>query len=304
MTFEVLLFYRYAPIADPEALVASTRDLCEELDLLGRILIAAEGINGTVSGEVENTRAFIDRFRTDPIAEDIEFKIEPADGHAFKRLSVKLRDEIVTLGLAEDQDVDPNKTTGKRLSPPEFLRALEEADDDVVILDGRNGYESALGHFRGALCPDVEHFRDFPNWIRENMSHLTDKKVLTYCTGGIRCEKLSGLLINEGFRDVSQLEGGIINYGQDEEARGKHFEGKCYVFDSRIATGVNSTETRSVVSSCDHCGQSCDRYVNCGYPPCNDQFFCCEFCEEKVGRFCSDSCASKQHSAISQPAAG
>lgn len=167
MAFEVLLFYRYFPIAEPGELVTSTRALCEELGLLGRILIAAEGINGTVSGEAESTRAFIDRFQNDPATKDIEFKIESAEAHAFKRLSIKLRDEIVTLGLSDEEDIDPNKTTGKRLSPPEFLRALEEADDDVVILDGRNDYESALGHFHGAVCPPLEHFRDFPNWIRK-----------------------------------------------------------------------------------------------------------------------------------------
>ena len=236
MSFEVLLFYRYSPIPNTDELVESTRALCQELGLLGRILIAGEGVNGTVSGEVAATRAFIEAFAANPVTAEIEFKIEPADDHAFKRLSVKLRDEIVTLGLPEGEEVDPNKTTGRRLSPPDFMRALEEADDDVVILDGRNDYESALGHFHGAVCPDVEHFRDFPQWVRENMAHLKDKKILTYCTGGIRCEKLSGFLINEGFGDVSQLEGGIIKYGQDEAARGKHFDGKCYVFDSRIAT--------------------------------------------------------------------
>lgn len=293
MSFEVLLFYRYSPIGDPGALVESTRELCRELDLLGRILIASEGINGTVSGESANTRAFIERFRNDPVTRSIEFKIEPSGGHAFKRLSVKLRDEIVTLGLDGSEDIDPNRITGRRLSPPEFLRALEDADEDTVILDGRNDYETALGHFRGALCPDVEHFRDFPQWIRENMAELKGKKILTYCTGGIRCEKLSGFLIREGFADVSQLDGGIIKYGQDEIAKGKHFDGKCYVFDARIATETNFTETRTVISTCSRCGESCERYVNCAHPPCNLQFFCCESCEDEKGRFCSEACRNE-----------
>lgn len=128
------------------------------------------------------------------------------------------------------------------------------------------------------------------------MAHLKNKKILTYCTGGIRCEKLSGFLLNEGFDDVSQLDGGIIKYAQDETAQGKHFDGKCYVFDSRIATESNFTGTRTVISTCAHCGEASERYINCSHPPCNLQFFCCETCEEKKGRFCSDDC--KQVAAV------
>ena len=266
------------------------RETCQELDLFGRILIAEEGINGTVSGVKDATAKFMERLHEHPVTRGMEVKIEESEGHAFKKLSVKLRDEIVTLGLPSEEDVDPNETTGKRLSPAEFLKALEEADENTVILDGRNDYESALGRFEGAICPDVGNFRDFPEWIRENMGDLKDKKLLTYCTGGIRCEKLSGFLINEGFSDVSQLEGGIIKYGQDEAAKGKHFEGKCYVFDSRVATESNFTDP-SVIANCERCGVSEDRYVNCGYAPCNKQFFCCSSCEEKHGKFCSDECA-------------
>ncbi len=286
--YQILLYYHYTPIPDPAAFLEEHRDLCRSLGLRGRILIGEEGINGTVSGEVSGTEAYMEALREDERTRGIEFKIDPAEGHAFPKLSVKLRPEIVTLGLPKAEDIDPNRLSGKRLSPQEWLEALQ--DPEVVVLDGRNDYETALGHFRGAVCPPLENFRDFPEWIREHFAQYKNRRVLTYCTGGVRCEKLSGFLLREGFQDVAQLDGGIINYSHDPATRGRLFEGQCYVFDERVVVEVNHTETRTVVSRCCFCDELSARYRNCAWPKCNAQIFICEGCELERGRYCGPSC--------------
>ena len=282
---QVLLYYKYVPIANAATYVEEHRALCQRLDLLGRIIIAEEGINGTVSGTFDATQQYIAEMQADPRFADMEFKIDPADSHVFPKLSIKLRDEIVSLHLGGD-DIKPYDVTAPRLKPAEFLAAMQ--DPEVIVLDGRNNYESDLGRFKDAICPDLDNFRDFPAWIRENLADAKEKKILTYCTGGIRCEKLSGFLLKEGFKDVAQLHGGIVTYGKDENVKGRDFEGQCYVFDQRIAVEVNNTETRAVISTCKRCGDACERYVNCGWKPCNAQTFLCFSCEEKHGKFCSD----------------
>ncbi len=286
--FQILLYYRYHPIPDPEAFVEEHRAFCQELGLRGRILIGSEGINGTVSGHTPATEHYMDALQADERTAGIEFKIDPATGHAFEKLSVKFRREIVTLGLGEE-DINPNAITGEKLSPQEWMEAIQ--DEEVIIIDGRNDYESALGRFKGALCPDVGNFRDFPSWIQENLADKKNRKVLTYCTGGIRCEKLSGYLLREGFESVGQLDGGIVNYAKDPQTKGRDFEGLCYVFDQRVAVEANFTETRKLVSHCETCGEPCPRYRNCAWVECNRQFFLCERCEEQSGRACSAACA-------------
>ena len=250
-------------------------------------MVAREGINGTVSGLREQTQAYQEYLRSKPGTDEMEFKVDPADGHAFQKLSIKARDEIVTLGLSLCEDIDPNETTGNYLSPKDFYEAMQ--DPNAVIVDARNEYESQLGKFRNAICPDVDSFRDLPQWIRDHRSELEGKRILTYCTGGIRCEKFSGFLLSEGYEDVSQLHGGIVTYGRDPETQGRDFEGQCYVFDQRIGVQVNR-ENPSVIASCRHCGVPIERYRNCGFTPCNAQFFCCKECEESRGRFCSEAC--------------
>ncbi len=189
----------------------------------------------------------------------------------------------------------PNVISGKRLSPKEFYEQLQ--GEDVVVLDGRNDYEYDIGHFRGAIRPEVESFREFPQWIRDNMSRFKDKKILTYCTGGIRCEKLSGLLIKEGFDDVGQLDGGIVTYSKDPEVQGRLFDGKCYVFDERISIPINHTDEDVVVGHCFHCETSNDHYINC--PVCNLQHIVCPDCEEQHQHYCSEDCRTKAETAAS-----
>ncbi|GIM45802.1 UPF0176 protein YbfQ [Collibacillus ludicampi] len=283
--YRILLYYKYVHIENPAEFAEEHLKFCQDLGLKGRILIAEEGINGTVSGTIEQTQTYMDTMHQDPRFADMWFKIDEADGHAFKKMKVKVKKEIVRLDLEED--IDPNQLSGKRLSPKEFYEALQR--DDVIVIDGRNDYEYDIGHFRNAIRPEVKAFREFPEWIRKNLSQYKDKKILTYCTGGIRCEKLSGFLLREGFKDVSQLEGGIVTYGKDPEVRGKLFDGKCYVFDERISVPINQEEN-VIVGKCYHCGKPEDRYINCAYDMCHKQHICCPECEEKFKGYCSVEC--------------
>ncbi|MCK6257466.1 rhodanese-related sulfurtransferase [Fictibacillus sp. KIGAM418] len=286
MSYQVLLFYKYITIQDPEQFAAEHLEFCKSIGLMGRIIVAHEGINGTVSGTTDQTDLYIEHMKNDSRFRDIVFKIEPSETHAFKKMKVKLKREIVNLNL--DDDVNPNELTGNHLAPKDFYAAMQQ--EDVVILDARNTYEYDLGHFKDAIRPDVETFRDLPDWIRQNFSQYKDKKVLTYCTGGIRCEKFSGFLLKEGFQDVSQLEGGIISYGYDEEVKGDLWDGKCYVFDERIAVPVNRAGTEKVVGTCYHCGKPEERYLKCGNPECNKHLLMCEECEHEHKRACSTHC--------------
>ncbi|MNW51012.1 putative rhodanese-related sulfurtransferase [compost metagenome] len=292
--YRILLYYKFAHIESPEEFTTQHLQYCKDLGLKGRILIASEGINGTVSGTVEQTEQYMADLRAIPQFSDIVFKIDESEGHAFKKMFVRHKKELVTFRY--ERELNPNTLSGKRLAPKEFYEQLQ--DDDVIVIDGRNDYEYDLGHFRGAIRPQVESFREFPEWIRNNLSQFKDKKVLTYCTGGIRCEKLTGFLMHEGFQDVAQLEGGIVTYGKDPEVQGRLFDGKCYVFDERISVPINSTNEDVILGHCYHCGESNDRYINC--PVCNLQYFCCDDCEHEHHGFCSDACRdaaapAKQH---------
>ncbi|PAE22745.1 rhodanese-related sulfurtransferase [Bacillus sp. 7894-2] len=283
--YRVLLYYMYVPIEDPEEFAREHKEFCNELGLKGRILVANEGINGTVSGPVEQTDRYMEVMKQDPRFAEMVFKIDEADGHAFPKMKVRARPEIVTLRL--EDDVNPNEITGKYLEPREFFERLQ--DEDTIVLDARNDYEYDLGHFRGAIRPDIENFRDLPNWVRENKELLGDKKIITYCTGGIRCEKFSGWLVKEGFEDVAQLHGGIVTYGKDPEVQGQLWDGQLYVFDDRIGVPVNQKE-HVIVGKDYFTGEPCERYVNCANPACNKKILCSEENEHKYMRSCSDEC--------------
>ncbi|KAB7668844.1 rhodanese-related sulfurtransferase [Bacillus sp. B1-b2] len=283
--YRVLLYYKYVTIENPEEFTMEHLAFCKELGLLGRILVSSEGINGTVSGTVEQTDKYMEFFKQDPRFADTIFKIDEEDGHAFKKMHVRTKKELVNLNL--ENDVNPLETTGKHLKPDEWLEQMQSPD--TVIIDARNDYEFDLGHFRGAIKPDIETFRELPEWIKENKEMLEGKKILTYCTGGVRCEKFSGWLLKEGFEDVSQLDGGIVTYGKDPEVQGELWDGQCYVFDQRISVPVNRKE-HVVVGRDLFSGEPCERYVNCANPECNRKMLCSEENEEKYMRSCSHEC--------------
>lgn len=283
--YRVLLYYKYVPIEDPVTFAQEHLAACKELGLKGRILVSDEGINGTCSGTIEQTDAYMNMMKADERFAEMVYKIDEAEGHAFKKMHVRPKKEIVYLGLEED--INPNEITGQYLSPKEFFEQMQA--EDTVVIDARNDYEFDLGHFRGAIRPEIRNFRDLPEWMLENKEMFEGKKVLTYCTGGIRCEKFSGWLVREGFEGVGQLHGGIATYAKDPEVRGQLWDGQMYVFDERIAVPVNQVE--HVVVGKDHfTGEPCERYVNCANPDCNDKILCSEENEHKYLRSCSDEC--------------
>ncbi|GAF65406.1 sulfurtransferase [Bacillus sp. TS-2] len=283
--YRVLLYYFYNDIENAEDYADEHLQFCKDLGLKGRILIADEGINGTVSGTVEQTKSYMDYMENDERFKGIVFKIDEEEEHAFKKMHVRYRPELVTLRL--EDDVNPLELTGNYLSPKEFYEAMKE--ENTVVIDARNDYEFDLGHFKGAIRPDIRNFRDLPDWVRENKEQFEGKKVLTYCTGGVRCEKFSGWLKREGFDDVSQLHGGIVTYGKDPEVKGELWDGKLYVFDQRISVPVNQVDP--VIVGKDHFdGTPCERYVNCGNPECNKQILVSEENEHFYMRGCSDEC--------------
>lgn len=287
MSYRILLYYFYNTIEEVEDYREWQRNLCEKLGLKGRILVAREGINGTVSGTVEATSEYQRVMDEHHLTCGMEWKVDEAEGHVFPRLSVKAREEVVTLGLGDD-DFSPTETTGNYLNPEQWRAAMQE--DDVVMIDARNDYEWEMGRFEGAVLPDVESFRELPKWVREHRADLEGKKILTYCTGGIRCEKFSGFLKREGFEQVYQLHGGIVTYGKDEVVKGEGFEGKCYVFDERIGVDVNRTEGAKVIARCKWCDEPCERQINCTWTRCNERHFCCEACEREREGYCDEVC--------------
>lgn len=290
--YRILLYYKFVPIPNPEELTEQHLAFCKELGLKGRILIAPEGINGTVSGTIEQTDRYMTYMNEHPLFKGITFKIDPHDGHTFRKMFVRHKKELVT--FRTEKPASPLINTGKYLSPKEFMEHLQR--DDVIVLDGRNDYEYDVGHFRNAIRPDVKTFREFPEWIRQNMSQYKDRKIITYCTGGIRCEKLTSFMLQEGFTDVAQLEGGIVTYGRDPEVQGQYFDGKCYVFDERMTVPINQVE-EVIVGRCVHCHSPSERFINCQYDPCHKQHICCEECEQTHQGYCSEDCfqAAKAH---------
>lgn len=284
--YQVLLYYNYVHIEDPEAFAAEHLDFCKSLELKGRILVATEGINGTVSGTIEQTEAYMKAMKEDERFTDMVFKIDEHDKHAFKKMHVRHRPELVTLRL--ENDIDPLRTTGEYLEPTEFLEAMQ--DENTIVLDARNDYEYDVGHFRGAIRPDIRTFKELPQWVKDNKDMLDGKRVLTYCTGGIRCEKFSGWLVDEGVENVAQLHGGIVTYGKDEDVQGERWDGQCYVFDERLVVPINRKEEHTIVGVDHFDGQPCERYINCAKPECNNQILCSEENEHKYMRGCTHEC--------------
>jgi len=289
--YRVLLYYKYVKIDDPEKFRDEHMALCKDIGLKGRILVSEEGLNGTCSGTVEQTDQYMEALRSDERFEDIYFKIDEADGHAFKKMHVRYRPEIVSLKLG-DEDHDAAEVTGKFLDPVEWKEALD--DENTLVLDARNDHEYDLGHFRGAIRPDIRSFRELPEWIKENKEKFMDKRIVTYCTGGIRCEKLTGWLMKEGFDDVGQLHGGIHHYGTDPRTQGEKWDGKMYVFDERISVDINKVD-KQVIARDVFDGKPCERYVNCANPECNRQFITSEENEHKHLRGCSHECRVHPH---------
>ncbi len=281
--YSILLYYCYAHIEHPEEFREEHHLFCIENNLRGRIIVANEGLNGTVSGLKEDCEKYMAHVLADPRFAHTEFKVEAHDTMAFAKLHVRVKPEIVHAGLHQ---IDPTKRTGKYMEPAEFREVLKQEADDTIILDVRSNYEHQLGKFKNAITLDIENFREFPDKVDE-LKQFKDKKIVTYCTGGIKCEKASAFLLEQGFENVYQLHGGIIKYGL--EAEGEDFEGACYVFDNRIAAEVNRVNPK-VISKCHVTGEPTTRMVNCANPHCNLHIPMSEKGGEVYNGCCSEEC--------------
>ena len=281
--YQVLLYYNFVPVPDPEAARAETEAFCIANNLLGRILISHEGLNGTVSGLIPDIQAYMDWMAQHPIFHATEFKIDAVPNHTFLKLHVRVRPEIVHLGV---ESLDMTIPVDNYVEPGEFKKVLEANDPNVIILDARSNYEHEVGRFKNAMTLDIENFRELPEKLKE-LEAYKDKKIYTYCTGGIKCEKVSRLMLQHGFEEVYQLHGGIIRYGH--EVGGEHFDGACYVFDQRVVVPVNSVNP-DTLGQCKLCEGPTEKYINCANPDCNEQFLICDACAERMEGSCSDKC--------------
>jgi UPF0176 protein len=271
---KILLFYRFTPLTDPDAVRLWQRDLCESLGLRGRILISKDGINGTVGGELKNVKKYVRKTRQYPAFADIDFKWSDGNGEDFPRLSVRVRDELVSFGAPGELAVDEGgvRGGGTKLSPEQLHELV--AEKPVTFFDGRNAFEAEIGRFRDAVVPAVANTRDFVSELDSGAyDHLKNEPVVTYCTGGIRCEVLSSLMINRGFREVYQLDGGIVKYGETFADRGL-WEGSLYVFDDRKA--IEFSDQASVIGHCYVCGSATSRMENCVDLACRTQLVVCD----------------------------
>jgi UPF0176 protein len=256
--YQVLLFYKYVTIENPTELMDQQRALWEQLGFKGRMIIASEGLNGTLEGSVEQVSEYIREMQKDERFSDIHWKKSAGSGETFPKISIKVRDEIVSLHLGQD-DFSPYEATGKYLSAEELHQWFQEKKE-FYIIDMRNDYEFKVGHFQGSINPSFKNFRDLPKILPE-IEGYKDKTVLTVCTGGIRCEKASGYLVRNGFKDVYQLQGGIHTYM--EKYPNQDFLGKLYVFDGRIVMGYNTDSPEHVsIGKCDLCEVDCESFAD------------------------------------------
>jgi len=278
-------FYRYVEIEDPKAMRDQLFVEWSELKVFGRIYVAKEGINAQLNVPEPNWDKFVEKLSTHPEFADMPFKIALEEkAPSFIKLTIKVKQQIVADGLTPD-DYDISNV-GTHLEPEDFHAALE--DDDVVVVDMRNQYESEIGHFEGAVCPDVDTFKEQLPMVKEMLEKKKPKKVLLYCTGGIRCEKASAYLKHNGIDNVYQLKGGIIRYAEEMEKRGveSKFKGKNFVFDERRAERV----TDDVLSSCHQCEHPSDEHTNCKNEMCNLLFIQCGACATQWDGCCSEDC--------------
>lgn len=278
-------FYRYVIIENPEELRDQLFAEWHELGAMGRIYLAQEGINAQMSVPLENWERFVDKLYQHAEFKDVPFKIAVEDdGKSFYKLTIKVRKKIVADGL-DDHSFDVTNV-GKHLSAAEFNEAM--ADKNAIVVDMRNQYESEVGRFEGAICPDADTFREELPLVLDELKEQKDKKILLYCTGGIRCEKASAYLRHHGFSDVNQLHGGIIDYKHQIEREGlpSKFIGKNFVFDERMGERI----TDDIIASCHQCGSACDDHTNCLNDACHLLFIQCADCRAKMSGCCSAEC--------------
>lgn len=275
---KVILYYKFVPISDPHMVMLWQKELCKRLGLKGRIIVSKHGINGTLGGDIENLRQYKRDMNASVVFRGITYKWSDGTGKDFPRMSVKVRPELVAFDRPDEVEVTEKgvKGGGKHLKPQQLHKLVKERGEDVVFFDGRNAYEAAVGKFKNAVVPDTKTTRDFIKELEsDKYNDIKDKPVVTYCTGGIRCEVLSVLMKNRGFKEVYQIDGGIVKYGE-KYGDGGLWEGSLYIFDDRMSHKFS--ERAKDIGVCVHCSGKTSNYENCADKLCNRLILICENC--------------------------
>ena len=277
---KIILYYGFAPVADPKTLMLWQKTLCESLGLKGRILISKHGINGTLGGDMADLKKYVRATKEFPGFGKIDFKWSDGLGDDFPRLSVKVRKELVAFTTPDEVKVEKSGVAngGKHLKPHQVNQLVEEKGDEVVFFDGRNAFEAKIGKFKNAIVPDVQTTHDFIAEIESGKyDHLKEKPIVTYCTGGVRCEILSAVMLNRGFKEVYQIDGGIVRYGEKFRDKGL-WEGSLYVFDKRM--NINFSPDAITIGECENCSGPTSSFRNCTSLGCKDLVLLCDQCFE------------------------
>jgi UPF0176 protein len=275
---KVILYYKFVPVADPKMTMLWQRELCTRHGLKGRIIISEHGINGTLGGDLESLKQYKRDMNASEVFRGIVYKWSDGSGKEFPRLSVKVRPELVAFNRPDEIKVNEKGVVGggKHLKPHQVHKLVEERGEDVVFFDGRNAYEAKVGKFKDAVVPDTDTTRDFISELEsDKYDEIKDKPVVTYCTGGIRCEALSVLMKNRGFKEVYQIDGGIVKYGEKYGDEGL-WEGNLYIFDGRMSQKFS--DKAKDIAQCVHCASKTSNYENCADKACNRLVLICEKC--------------------------
>jgi len=282
--YQIIAFYCFTEIADPQSEVKRQKNFLDSLDVRARVYIAPNGINAQMSFSIQDGEKYLNWLKEDPRFAQIKFKIDPYNEHVLPKVTVKYRKQLAALDSFPDLQKGGEKVAAER-----WKQMLDERGDDTILIDVRNDYESVIGHFEGAECPDLKEFRDFPSYA-ESLKNRIDPgktKVMMYCTGGIRCELYSALMKEKGFETIYQLDGGVIQYGK--EVGNSHWKGKLFVFDDRLSVPISEDE-HELISACGFCNKPTDYYFNCADMDCNSLFLSCPSCAEKMEGCCSEKC--------------
>lgn len=275
---KVILYYKFVPVADPNMTMRWQRELCTRLGLNGRIIISKHGINGTLGGDIESLREYKRDMNRSVIFKGITYKWSDGTGQEFPKLSIKVRDELVAFKASEELVVTDKgvQNGGKHLKPQQVHELIQERGDEVIFFDGRNTFEAQVGRFKGAIIPDVRTTPDFLKELEDpKYDDIKNRPIVTYCTGGIRCEILSVLMKNRGFKEVYQIDGGIVKYGEAFGDDGL-WEGSLYIFDGRMNHRFSSNSRD--IGACEHCGAATSNYENCADKACNRLHLSCSKC--------------------------
>ncbi len=279
---KVILYYTFTPLSDPAAIRIWQKTLCEALNLKGRIIVSPHGINGTLGGDIDDLKKYIRQTRSYDGFAKMKFKWSDGTGNDFPKLSVKVKAELVAFGNPDEIKVDKNGVVGggKHLKPAQVEELVAKRGSDVVFFDGRNAFEAKVGRFKNAVVPNTSTTRDFVTELDSGKyDHLKDKPIVTYCTGGIRCEVLSSVMKTRGFKEVYQIDGGIFTYGKEFGDDGL-WEGALYTFDNRMSIEF-SDKTKSI-ANCEKCNAPANRYYDCPQPPCNSLNLLCSNCAKTL----------------------